>query len=56
MHESGLMKFSREKKGPRKPTWTAQIAMLLLATLFLWLVGTGIMYLFRYVTSRLDSL
>lgn len=26
--------------------WTAQIVMLLLAALFLWLMGTGIMYLF----------
>jgi len=50
------MKPIRENNRPKKPTWTAQIVMLLLAALFFWLMGTGIIYLFRFVMSQSGNL
>jgi len=47
------MESKSDKKRPRSPTLTAQITMLVLVALFLWLMGTGIIYLFRFFTARL---
>jgi hypothetical protein len=47
------MEPKSDQKKPRSPTWTAQIAMLMLVALFLWLMGTGIIYLFRFFAARI---
>ena len=50
------MRPSGESNHPKKPAWAAQIVMLLLAALFLWLMGTGILYVARFVISKLGNI
>jgi hypothetical protein len=47
------MRPKSAKKKPRSSTRTAQITMLVLVALFLWLTGTGVIYLFRFFSARL---
>jgi hypothetical protein len=48
-----FMKPKSDKNKTRLPTRTAQITMLVLVALFLWLTGTGVIYLFRFFSARL---